>query len=204
MITFEIMRNFQTMKQNKHFVHETALVETKNIGKDTRIWAFVHILPGAVIGENCNICDHCFIENDVILGDNVTVKCGIYLWDGIRVEDEAFLGPNVVFTNDLEPRSKIYPDSLLKTYVRKGASIGANATILPGIEIGEFALVGAGSVVTKDVLSHGLYYGNPAKFKGYVCECTHKIQFRNSTATCEHCGITYELSQTSRILKIKS
>lgn len=133
------------------FKHELAVVETKHIGKDTRIWAFAHILAGAKIGSNCNICDHTFIENDVIIGDNVTIKCGVYLWDAIRVEDDVFIGPNATFTNDKYPKSKHPPEKFLPITLKKGCSIGANATILPNVTIGENAIVGAGAIVTKDV-----------------------------------------------------
>lgn len=147
-----------------YFLHSHALVETTKIGKGTRVWAFTHILPGAVIGEDCNICDHVFIENEVVVGDRVTIKCGVQLWDGIHLADDVFVGPNVTFTNDKFPRSKQYPAEFPKTTIGRGASIGANATILPGISIGEGALVGAGSVVTADVLAGTLVVGNPARF----------------------------------------
>jgi UDP-2-acetamido-3-amino-2,3-dideoxy-glucuronate N-acetyltransferase len=150
------------------FKHPQALVESEKIGSGTRVWAFAHVLPGAVIGEDCNICDHVFIENDVQVGNRVTVKCGVQLWDGVTLEDDVFVGPNVTFTNDLFPRSKQYPTVFPKTLVRAGASIGANATILPGITIGMNAMIGAGSVVTKDVLPHAVVVGNPARIKGYA------------------------------------
>ena len=136
-----------------YFVHPNALCESSSIGDKTRIWAFAHVLPGAVIGAEGNICDNVFIENDVIVGDRVTIKCGVQLWDGITVEDDVFIGPNATFTNDKFPRSKQYPEAYARTLVKKGASIGANATILPGITIGEGSMVGAGSVVTRSVTS---------------------------------------------------
>lgn len=150
------------------FKHSHALVESSSIGRGTRIWAFAHVLPGAVIGADCNICDHTFIENDVRIGDRVTIKCGVQVWDGITLEDDVFIGPNATFTNDRFPRSKQYPDEFMGTRVCRGASIGANATILPGLTIGEAAMIGAGAVVTKDVPPRAIMVGNPARIKGYV------------------------------------
>lgn len=144
-------------------IHSMSDVQSENIGAGTSIWQFCVVLQGAQIGEECNICSHCFIENDVIIGDRVTVKCGVQLWDGLRLEDDVFIGPNVTFTNDRHPRSKQYPDEFPQTIIRKGASIGANATILPGIEIGEGAMVGAGAVVTKSVAVGLTVIGNPAR-----------------------------------------
>jgi acetyltransferase-like isoleucine patch superfamily enzyme len=145
------------------FIHPNSDVQSKQIGEGTRIWQFVVILPGAVIGRDGNICSHCFIENQVVVGDRVTVKCGVQLWDGVTLEDDVFVGPNVTFTNDLQPRSRNAAAKLLPTLVKKGASIGANATILPGLTIGEGAMVGAGSVVTKDVPPGVTVVGNPAR-----------------------------------------
>lgn len=150
------------------FKHATAIVETNVIGASTRVWAFVHILPGAIIGADCNICDHVFVENDVVLGDRVTVKSGVQMWDGLRVADDVFIGPNATFTNDLFPRSKQYPEKFLQTIIDKGASIGANATILAGTRVGEGAMVGAGSVVTRDVPPFAVVVGNPAQIVRYV------------------------------------
>lgn len=144
-------------------IHPLSDVKATNIGEGTSIWQFVVVLPKARIGTNCNICSHVFIENDVVLGNNVTVKNGVQIWDGITIEDNVFIGPNVTFTNDLFPRSKQYPESFPRTVIKKGASIGANATILPGITIGESAMIGAGSVVTKDVPAKTVVLGNPAK-----------------------------------------
>jgi acetyltransferase-like isoleucine patch superfamily enzyme len=148
------------------FIHEKAEVQTESIGNGTLVWQYCIILRRAKLGNNCNINAQVFIENDVIVGNNVTVKCGVQLWDGITVEDNVFIGPNVTFTNDKYPRSKVYPDEFLKTIIKKGASIGANATILSGITIGENAMIGAGSVVTKDVPAGELWFGNPARKKG--------------------------------------
>lgn len=150
-----------------YFRHPAALVESTRIGPRTRVWAFAHILPGAVVGSDCNICDHVFVENDVSIGDRVTVKCGVQLWDGIVLENDVFVGPNATFTNDDFPRSKVYPAAFLRTVVKAGASIGANATILPGVTIGGRAMVGAGAVVTHDVPANAVV-GNPAYIKGYV------------------------------------
>ena len=145
------------------FIHPSSDVPSKQIGEGTRVWQYVVILPGAVIGRDGNICSHCFIENKVVVGDRVTVKCGVQLWDGVTLEDDVFVGPNATFTNDRVPRSRNASATLLPTLVKKGASIGANATILPGLTIGEGAMVGAGSVVTKDVPPRTLVVGNPAR-----------------------------------------
>ena len=149
-------------------IHPQALCESPNIGENTRVWAFAHILPGAVIGRDCNICDGVFIENDVRVGDRVTVKCGVQLWDGVTLEDDVFVGPNVTFTNDPFPRSRQPPAQFSRTTVQCNASIGANATILPGIVIGRGAMVGAGAVVLRNVPSHAIVAGNPARIVGYV------------------------------------
>lgn len=151
-------------------IHPLSDVQSQNIGEGTRIWQFCVVLPEAVIGRGCNICAHVLIENDVVVGDNVTVKSGVQLWDGVRIEDNVFVGPNVTFTNDLVPRSKRYPEAFARTTIKKGASIGANSTIVAGHTIGEYALVGAGSVVTKDIPAYTVWYGNPARQKGYITD----------------------------------
>ena len=148
--------------------HPLADIQSTNIGPGTNIWQFCVVLQGARIGADCNLCAHVLVENDVQIGDRVTIKSGVQLWDGVTVEDDVFIGPNVTFTNDLVPRSKQYPESFARTVIRKGASIGANATIVAGHSIGSFALIGAGSVVTKDVPPHTVWYGNPAVQRGYV------------------------------------
>jgi UDP-2-acetamido-3-amino-2,3-dideoxy-glucuronate N-acetyltransferase len=150
-------------------IHPRALVDPGcHVGPRTRVWAFAHILPGAKIGADCNICDHVFIEGKVILGDRVTVKCGVYLWNGIRVEDDVFIGPNATFTNDKYPRSRAYLPEHPVTCLRQGCSIGAGAVILPGIEVGLGAMVGAGAVVTANVPPHAIVIGNPARVSGYA------------------------------------
>lgn len=164
------MNNFENF-----FIHPLADVKSKNIGENTKIWQFVVVLTEAKIGSNCNICSHCFIENDVEIGDNVTIKNGVQIWDGVKIENKVFIGPNVTFTNDVTPRSKIYPAEFAKTIVKEGASIGANSTILPNLTIGRYALIGAGSVVTKNVGDFELWFGNPAKFQGYVCYCGNRL-----------------------------
>lgn len=144
-------------------IHPLSDVGRAEIGEQTKIWQFVVILDGARIGRNCNICAHCFVEGDVVVGDNVTVKSGVFLWDGVRIEDNVFIGPGATFANDRVPRSKIYPESFEPVIIRKGASIGANATLLPGVVVGERAVVGAGAVVTKDVAPDSVVVGNPAR-----------------------------------------
>lgn len=149
-------------------IHQLADVKSLQIGVGTRVWQFSVILDGAVIGANCNICAHTLIEGDVVLGDNVTVKSGVYLWNGTRIEDDVFIGPNATFTNDVMPRSKVYPEYFQQIIVRQGASIGANATILPGVTVGRKAMVGAGAVVTKNVPEHAVVVGNPARIIRYI------------------------------------
>lgn len=154
--------------ERDYFTHPAAICETSAVGRGTRVWAFAHILPGAVIGSDCNVCDHVFIENDVIVGDRVTVKSGVQLWDGVRLHDDVFVGPNATFSNDKFPRSRQRPPAFAETVVQRGASIGANATILPGITIGMNAMVGAGAVVTKDVPANAIVVGNPARIDSYA------------------------------------
>jgi UDP-2-acetamido-3-amino-2,3-dideoxy-glucuronate N-acetyltransferase len=157
------------MTPGQAFIHPQAIVEEgATLGVDTRVWAFAHVLPGARIGSHCNICDGVFIENDVAIGDRVTIKCGVQVWDGIEIEDDVFVGPNATFTNDPAPRSKQHLARYPRTRIRKEASIGANATILPGVTIGRGAMVGAGAVVTRSVPPNAIVVGNPARIQGYV------------------------------------
>jgi UDP-2-acetamido-3-amino-2,3-dideoxy-glucuronate N-acetyltransferase len=149
---------------NSIFIHPLSDVQTEKIGNGTRVWQFCVILKGAIIGSECNICSHCFIEGDVNIGNRVTIKNGVHLYDGVHIEDNVFIGSNVAFINDKFPRSKQYPEKFLNIIIRKNASIGANATLLPGITIGENAMVGAGAVVTRDVPNNTLVMGNPARF----------------------------------------
>ena len=150
------------------YIHPLSDVQSLNIGIDTRIWQFCVILPNAIIGADCNICAQVLIENDVIIGDRVTIKSGVQIWDGLRIEDDVFIGPNVTFTNDKLPRSKHYPEQFSETVIRKGASIGGGAVILPNVIIGESAMVGAGAVVTHSVPDKAIVIGNPARIVGYV------------------------------------
>ena len=150
------------------YVHPQGICESEKVGEGTRVWAFAHVLPGARIGADCNICDQVFVENDVVIGDRVTIKCGVQVWDGVSLADDVFVGPNVTFTNDRMPRSRAYPDKFATTVVAQGASLGGGSVILPGVRIGRSAMVGAGAVVTKDVPANAIVVGNPARIVGYV------------------------------------
>jgi acetyltransferase-like isoleucine patch superfamily enzyme len=178
-------------------IHSTALVETDAVGNGTRIWAFTHVLPGASIGANCNIGDHCFIETGCRVGNNVTIKNGNALWEGVTLEDGVFVGPSVVFTNDLYPRSPRldgagdrYRDKawLVPTLVERGASIGAGAVVLAGVTIGAFALVAAQALVTRDVPAHALVRGSPAASVGWVCLCGQVLTEDDDVLACPACG----------------
>lgn len=153
-----------------HFVHPNALCESDDIGTGTRIWAFAHVLPGARIGRDCNVCDGVFIEGDVVVGDRSTIKCGVQLWDGVRLGNDVFVGPNATFSNDPFPRSGRRPERYAQTVVEDGASIGANATLLPGLRIGRGAMIGAGAVITRSVPANAIVVGNPARIVGYVTD----------------------------------
>ena len=166
-------------------IHPTAEVQTPHVGEGTFIWQHCVVLAGARIGKNCNINCHVFIENDVVVGDNVTIKPGVQLWDLMRIEANVHIGPNVTFTNDLRPRSKQSYGQFLSTTIRTGASIGANATIVAGMTIGRYAMIGAGSVVTHDIPDHTLWYGNPARCKGYVCRCGNKLDDNLKCVKCD-------------------
>lgn len=170
------------------FIHSLADVQSTQIGQGTTIWQFSVVLAGAKIGENCNINALTLIENDVVIGDSVTVKSGVQVWDGLRIGDNVFIGPNVTFTNDFMPRSKQRPAEFLKTIIEHHVSIGANATIIGGVTMGAYAMIGAGSVVTKDVPNHALVYGNPAKQRGWVCQCGSKL----NELYCPSCNMTYD------------
>lgn len=176
------------MPDLKYFRHPQAIVESTAVGSNTRIWAFSHILADAVIGSECNICDHTFIENDVVVGDRVTIKCGVQLWDGLRIEDDVFVGPNVTFTNDPYPRSRQHLGEYPRTIVQRGASIGANATVLPGITIGRCSMVGAGTVVTRSVPAYAVVVGNPARIVRYTDEAGTRLPTEQSMAASADCA----------------
>lgn len=176
--------------QKAPYIHPSAIVDTLLIGSNTRIWAFVHILETVTIGSNCNVCDHCFIEQNVHIGNYVTIKSGIYIWEGVTIEDNVFLGPNVVFTNDVRPRSKQYVE-VQQTLIKEGASVGANSTILAGVTLGKYCMTGIGSVITKDVPDYALVYGNPARIKGWVDEFGQKLKQHTATEWISVDGIMY-------------
>jgi UDP-2-acetamido-3-amino-2,3-dideoxy-glucuronate N-acetyltransferase len=174
------------------YVHPQALVESEEIGAETRIWAFAHVMKGARIGRRCNICDHAFVESNVVIGDDVTLKNGVALWDGVTLENHVFVGPFAVFTNDPNPRAAVKKsrESFLPTIVREGASIGANATIICGVTLGRFSFVGAGAVVTRDVPDYAIVRGNPARVSAFMCQCGEKLP---ADLICP-CGLSYTKS----------
>jgi len=179
------------MSNSSFFVHPQAIVDTADVGSGTRIWAFSHVMKNVRLGANCNVGEHCYLESGVVVGNDVVIKNGVALWEGVTIEDRAFLGPNCVFTNDLYPRSKVV-NNRIRTVVREGAAIGANATIVCGHEIGRYSLVGAGSVVTHDVPDFAIVTGNPGRIRGYVCRCGEKISFStDGTAHCV-CGLVFQ------------
>jgi UDP-2-acetamido-3-amino-2,3-dideoxy-glucuronate N-acetyltransferase len=183
------------------YIHPTALVETEEIGEGTNIWAFAHVMEGARIGKNCNIGDHCFVESGAVVGNDATVKNGNMLWEGVTIEDGVFVGPHVFFTNDLYPRTRWLPQTRLRyaedrtwlspTLVKQGASLGAGAILLAGITIGDYAMVGLGAVVLKDVLPYVLVRGNPARASGWVCQCGKPLRFDDESTVCATCGLTF-------------
>lgn len=182
------------------FIHPRAMVETGQIGPGTRIWAFTHVMQGVSIGADCNIGEHSFIETGVVIGDDVTIKNGNMLWEGVTLENGVFVGPHVTFTNDLYPRSPRlhqakarYADRswLVATLIRQGATLGAGAIILAGVTIGEYAMVGAGALVTKDVPSYALVVGSPACLRGWVCQCGQPLLFEAAMAVCGTCGLEF-------------
>jgi UDP-2-acetamido-3-amino-2,3-dideoxy-glucuronate N-acetyltransferase len=184
-------------------IHPAALCESTTVGAGTRIWAFAHLLPGAVIGRDCNVCDHVFVEGGVKIGDRVTVKNGVLLFTGVRVEDDAFLGPGVVFTNDRVPRREHprRPEELLPTVVRRGATLGAGVVVVCGTDIGRYAVVGAGAVVARDVPDHALMVGNPGRRIGWVCRCTERLP---ADLACRGCGARYRLVSEGTGLEARS
>jgi len=182
-------------------IHQLADVQTQDIGEGTCVWQFSVILKGALIGNNCNINCHTFIENDVVIGNNVTVKSGVYLWDGLQIEDNVFIGPNATFTNDKYPRSKQYPDAFQKTILQKGCSIGANATILGGITVGTYAIVGAGSVITKNVPAYALVAGNPGKVKAWLDQAGNKLLVTEDGGLKDKNGVRYTVKD-DQLLKL--
>jgi acetyltransferase-like isoleucine patch superfamily enzyme len=180
--------------EQRYFVHDRALCESQEIGDRTRIWAFAHVLKDVRIGADCNIGDHAFIESGVTIGDRVTIKNGVAVWNGVTVEDDVFLGPNCVLTNDLIPRSRVFHDENVPTYIRRGASVGANATIVCGHTLGEYCVIGAGAVVTRDVRSYALMIGNPARQIGWVGRKGERLNFGGDSGTIETPDGRYRLS----------
>lgn len=183
------------MKKNKkrYFAHKTAIIESNSIGNNTRIWAYAHVMKQAKVGENCNIGNGCFIESNVKIGDNVVVKNNVSIWDGVEIKKNVFVGPNAVFTNDLNPRVKNIKPKFepSKTLVNEGASLGANCTILSGIVIGKYSMIGAGAVVTKDVPDFALVVGIPAKYHSYVCVCSKPLKTKAKSFSCVSCKRRY-------------
>lgn len=182
------------------FIHPSAIVDTDRLGPGTRVWAFAHVMRNVAIGAHCNIGEHVFVESGVVIGDNVTIKNGNMLWEGVTLEDGVFVGPQVTFTNDLHPRSPRlaqaktrYADRgwLRPTLVKQGASLGGGAIILAGVTVGEYAMIGAGALVTKDVPPYALMVGSPAHLRGWVCQCGQPLLFRSASAVCGACGLEF-------------
>lgn len=195
------------MKKNRVFIHPSAIIEAKNIGIGTHIWAFSHIMKDVKIGKDCNIGDHVFIESGVCIGNYVTIKNNVMIWNGVTIEDGVFVGPGVIFTNDLYPRSRRFNETakrysgnwLKETLVLQGCSIGAGSIILCGITLGKFSLIGAGSIVTGNIPDYVLVFGNPAKKIGYVCKCGELLDFKDKMADCHTCKLKYFKSMTEKI-----
>ncbi len=187
---------------NDFFVHPSSIVEQgATIGSGTKVWHFCHIMPNATIGANCVLGQNVYVGSAAIIGNGVHIQNNVSVYDAVVLEDDVFVGPSVVFTNVLYPRSEIDRKSeYVKTIVRKGASLGANSTIVAGIEIGEYALVGAGSVVSRSVPAYTLVMGNPARFAGYVCRCGMKMEFVDGKAVCNHCGREYALDESGIVI----
>src|ERR1051325_2349080 len=199
--------NTQSVAARRYFAHPHALVESEDIGRGTRIWAFAHVLPGVRIGADCNICDHAFIETGAVLGKNVTVKNGVAIWHGITVEDNVFLGPNCVLTNDRNPRAYIKKSggALETTLIRANATVGASATILCGVTIGQYAFIGAGAVVLRTVPDFALMVGNPARQVGWMCRCARRLPLpapvnQIASATCPQCRAQFVATATGLTL----
>ncbi len=197
------MNSKNAPETSDYFVHPQGLCETTRVGKNTRIWAFAHILKGAIVGSDCNVCDGVFIEGDVIVGDRVTIKCGVQLWSGTSIGNDVFIGPNATFTNDPFPRSRRYPEKFTGIFVESGASIGANATLLPGVRVGQDAMVGAGAVVTKDVPARAIVVGNPARISGYVDVSRNPdLPTSSSQATNVELGQIRSFSSASALIRL--
>jgi acetyltransferase-like isoleucine patch superfamily enzyme len=190
----------ETIGAGTFFQHPAALIdEGVVIGCGSRVWAFAHVVTGAVIGEDCNICEHTFVEGRVKIGDRVTIKCGVSLWEGMTVENDVFIGPDAVFTNDARPRSRKYPRLFAKCLLKQGCSIGANSTILPGLTIGRWSMVGAGAVVTRNVPDYALVIGNPARLKGWVCRCGERLRLGEELRWVCGCGLANELPSEEKL-----
>lgn len=187
------------MSDREYLIHDKALCETESVGKGTRIWAFSHVMKNVVIGKDCTIGGHVFVESGVKIGNNVTVKNGISIWEGVEIEDDVFLGPNCVLTNDLLPRSKLYHTENVKTFIKKGSSIGANATIICGITLGEYCMIGAGAVVTKSVSPFSLVVGNPARFKYFISIKGDKLVFDKENIALDSDNNKYKLAMDGTV-----
>ena len=197
----------QSRRVRRFFAHAQALVESREIGARTRVWAFAHVMHGAKIGNDCNVGEHAFIESGAVIGNGVVVKNGVSVWSGITIEDNVFLGPNCVLTNDPNPRANVRKSPGL-TIIRANASIGANATILCGLTIGRFAFVGAGAIVLRSIPDFGLVVGNPARQIGWMCACANKLPLpvlpsAGDKGICRHCGRTFVAEIREEAITVK-